>query len=68
MAQRGVTQEMANLWVRTGKALEQSGGQTLYVTRQGAVVVNKAGQVITAYKGQHFDSNMIEVVRQLFRR
>jgi len=66
MAERGVTQAMANTWVQTGKALRQSGGQILYITRQGAVVVNKAGQVITAYGSKYFDANMVEVVKKLF--
>jgi len=57
---------MVNSWVQYGKALQQSGGQTLYVTQQGAVVVNQSGQVITAYTSQYFDANMEAVVQQLF--
>lgn len=63
---RGVTPVMAEYWVKTGKALQQAGDKVLYVTRQGAVVVNKAGQVITAYTSQDFDENMQRIVNQLF--
>ena len=66
MAERGVTQSMANAWVKSGKALQQSGGQILYVTKQGAVCVNKAGQVITAYTSKYFDATMKLVVEKLF--
>lgn len=66
MAERGVTPVMAEYWVKTGKALRQAGDKVLYVTRQGAVVVNKAGQVITAYTSQDFDENMQRIVNQLF--
>ena len=63
---RGVTPVMAEYWVKTGKALQQAGDKVLYVTRQGAVVVNKAGQVITAYTSQDFDENMQRIANQLF--
>ena len=66
MDERGVTQEMVEAWVKTGKALQQAGDKILYITRQGAVVVNKAGQVITAYSSKYFDANMWELVNKLF--
>lgn len=66
MLERGVTEGMVETWVRTGKALQQSGDKILFITKQGAAVVNKAGQVITAYSSQYFDSNMWEVVEKLF--
>ena len=49
MMERGVTQNMVEIWARTGKSLQQVGDKILYVTRQGAVVIDKAGKVITAY-------------------
>jgi len=67
MTERGVTQNMANSWVRTGQSLQQSGGKTLYVTPQGVVVLNTRGQVVTAYTSANFDTTMTNVVRQLFR-
>ena len=65
MSERGVTQAMVDTWVRTGKALQQS-NTILYVTRQGAVVLNRAGQVVTAYTSKYFDANMQAVIKQLF--
>lgn len=57
---------MIEMWVKTGKALQQSGDKILYITRQGAVVINKAGMVITAYTSQYFDANMLEIIKKLF--
>jgi hypothetical protein len=66
MAERGVTPKMVQTWMNTGKVLQQTNDKFLYITQQGAVVVNKAGQVITAYGNKYFDSNMQAVVKQLF--
>ena len=66
MTERGVTQKMVETWMNSGKVLEQTGNKFLYITQQGAVVVNKAGQVVTAYGSKYFDSNMQEVVKKLF--
>jgi hypothetical protein len=66
MAERGVTQKMVEAWMSSGKVLQQTGDKFLYITQQGAVVVNKAGQVVTAYGSKYFDSNMQEVVKKLF--
>ena len=57
---------MVESWVKKGKALQQTGDKVLYVTKQGAVVINKAGQVITAYTNKYFDVSMQEVVEKLF--
>ncbi|MCL2284845.1 MAG: hypothetical protein FWC32_00605 [Firmicutes bacterium] len=66
MAERGVTQGMINAWVSTGKALQQSGNKIIYITQQGAVVIDNAGRIVTAYTSQYFDATMQEVVRTLF--
>ena len=66
MIERGVTQEMVEVWVKNGKALQQAGDKILYITKQGAVVIDKAGAVITAYTNQYFDPAMQEVVEKLF--
>lgn len=42
------------------------GDKILHITQQGAVVINKAGQVITAYTSEYFDSTMKEIVEKLF--
>ena len=66
MIERGVTQNMVEAWVKTGKALQQAGDKILYITKQGAVVIDKAGRVITAYTSQYFDPAMKKVVEKLF--
>ena len=66
MGERGVTRNMVEFWVKTGKALQQSGDKFLFITRDGAAVVNKYGQVITAYGSDYFDSNILEIIKKLF--
>ena len=66
MAERGVTADMIETWVKTGKALRQAGDKILYVTRQGVVVIDKAGRIITAYTSKEFDPIMKEIVKKLF--
>lgn len=66
MAERGVTKTMVESWVNTGKALQQAGDKILYISKEGAVVITNAGQVITAYTNQYFDSAMQEIVKRLF--
>lgn len=66
MSERGVTRNMVETWVRTGKALQQAGDKILYITKQGAVVINKTGQVITAYTSKYFDANMQKIVERLY--
>ena len=46
----------------------KSGGKVLYVTRRGAVVVDRAGKVITDYSSKYYDDNMKRVVARLFGR
>lgn len=66
MSERGVTRNMVETWVRTGKALQQAGDKILYITKQGAVVINKTGQVITAYTSKFFYANMQKIVERLY--
>ena len=66
MAQRGVSQNMAQSIVRSGHAIAQSGGKTLYFTQAGVVVLNKAGEVVTAYSSKFFDSAMKEIIRKFY--
>jgi RHS repeat-associated protein len=68
MAQRGVTQKMVETWMKSGQVLQQAGDKFMYITKAGAVVVDKAGRVITAYGSKYFDSNMQNVVRKLFKK
>lgn len=66
MSERDVTRNMVETWVRTGKALQQAGDKILYITKRGAVVINKTGQVITAYTSKYFDANMQKIVERLY--
>ena len=66
MSERGVTRNMVETWVRTGKALQQAGDKILYITKRGAVVINKTGRVITAYTSKYFDANMQKIVERLY--
>jgi RHS repeat-associated protein len=42
--------------------LAQSGGVRLFLTDEGAVVLNKAGQVVTAYTRKEFDQKILDVL------
>ncbi|MEN2774873.1 polymorphic toxin-type HINT domain-containing protein [Acetivibrio clariflavus] len=66
MMERNVTTDMVNDWVRNGKVLQQSGGQYLFVTREGAAVVNPNGKLITVMSKYDFDEVMENVVNKLF--
>lgn len=66
MAERGITQEMVNAWVASGKALQQSGGQYLFVSKDGVAVVSQNGKLITAYTKKTFDHNMVDMVNRLY--
>ena len=66
MVERGVTKDMIELWVKTGKALQQTPDKILYITKQGAVVVTNAGKIVTTYSSDYFDAEMQRVVECLF--
>ena len=66
MAQRGITQSLARNIVRSGHAIAQSGGKTLFFTKAGVVVLNRAGEVVTAYSSKFFDDAMKEIIRQFY--
>ncbi len=66
MVERGVTQQDVELWVKCGKALQQSGGKIAYITKEGVVILDALGRVITAYGSEYFDEAMIQVIEQLY--
>jgi len=66
MAHRGVTQSMVDNWVSNGKVLKQSSGNHIYITKEGAAVLNSAGELVTTYPRANFDANMLDIVKQLF--
>ena len=66
MAERGVTREMVDHWVKTGKVLQQGAEKLMYITKEGAVVMTKAGKLITTYSSEYFTPEFQEVVKSLF--
>ena len=66
MSQRGVSESMARNIVKSGYAIAQSGGKTLFFTQAGVVVLNKTGEVVTAYSSKFFDAAMKEIIRQFY--
>lgn len=67
MAQRGVSEFLAKNIVKTVTAIAQSGGKTLFFIKAGAVVLNKAGEIVTAYSSDYFDFAMQEIIKQFYR-
>ncbi len=67
MNERGITETMINEIVANGKVLSQNNGDKYaYITREGVVVLTKAGKLITAWGKANFDENMIEIVERLW--
>jgi hypothetical protein len=60
------TKDMVNKWMSEGKVLEQSSGNYIYISKEGVVVFNKSGKMITTYSSQHFDENMTNIIKQIF--
>ncbi len=48
--------------------LEQSAGQKLFLTKEGAVVLDKGGKVITAYTAKEFDKKILDVLERATAR
>lgn len=65
ITQRGMSKNLIASIVKSGKVLDQ-GGKYLYISKKGAVVIDSAGRIITAYSAKYFDANMRQVVRKLF--
>ena len=61
MAQRGVTKEMVETWVATGKAIQQYGDKFLMVTKEGETVITKAGKLVYIWR-RIFDISMQDMV------
>lgn len=66
MAERGITQQMVNAWVSTGKVLQQGADKFAFITKQGMAVVSSAGKLITTYSSAQYDAAMKEIVKKLF--
>ena len=66
MTQRGITQKMVDDWIANGKVLKQSSGNYIYITKEGVAVLNHNNELVTAYPKANFDSNMLNIIEQLF--
>lgn len=45
--------------------LEQAGGNIMYLTRQAAVILDKAGRVVTTYAKEQFQEHVLNVLENL---
>jgi hypothetical protein len=66
LVERGVSKEMIEGWVSAGKVLQQTSDKFIFITKRGAAVVTKAGELVTAYTNTDFDQSMQAIVKQLF--
>ena len=67
MAQRGVSEALAQKIINTGYAVSQSGGKVLYFTNEGVVVLNAAMEVVTAYSSKYFDETVQAIVSLFYK-
>ena len=65
MNERGMSKSLIESVVRNGKVLDQ-GGRFLYISKKGAVVLDKQGHLVTAYSEKYFDNSMKGVIKNLF--
>lgn len=66
MAERGVSKTLINNIIKNGKVLQQAANKFLYITREGAVVMDSSGKIITTYSSKYFDSAIKEAITKLF--
>jgi hypothetical protein len=64
MAERGITQPMVNIWVSTGKVLQQGADKFAFITKQGMAVVTSAGKLVTTYSCAQYDAAMKEIIKK----
>ena len=67
LSERGMTKALAQKIVTKGYAVAQNSGKVLYFTKEGVVVLNAAGQIVTAYTIQYFDEAMQAIVKLFFK-
>ena len=65
--ERGLTRQDIDDIVKNGKTLLQdSGNKFAYITKDGVVIIDKDGKIITAWGKNDFDDNMKMIVEKLF--
>ena len=67
LSERGMSKALAQKIVTKGYAVAQNSGKVLYFTKEGVVVLNAAGQIVTAYTSQYFDEAMQAIVKLFFK-
>ena len=66
MAKRGITEQTLKSWQTLDKAVTQlANGDYLYITKEGAWIVNKAGELQTAWSRANFFPDLELVARAL---
>jgi len=65
MVERGITREMMEGIVTSGKTLPRGGGRYLFVNEEGAVVLSRTGRVITTWSRTQFEPQFWEAFWQL---
>jgi hypothetical protein len=64
MISRGVTEELLKRVVSNPTVvLAQSGGKTLFLTKEGVVVLDKSGLVVTAYTRKEFEKKILDILK-----
>ncbi|MED4781965.1 hypothetical protein P9579_15025 [Brevibacillus choshinensis] len=66
IAQKGVTSEMFESWVKNGKAIMQDENTYLFLTKEGVAVVSKEGIPQTAYTAEYFKDHIKNAITQIF--
>ena len=67
LSERGMSKALAQKIVTKGYAVAQNSGKVLYFTKEGVVVLNAAGQIVTAYTSKYFDEAMQAIVKLFFK-
>ncbi len=65
--ERGISKKLAQEIVKKGYAVAQNNGKVLYFTKKGVVVLNKAGEIVTAYSAKYFDTAMQGIIKLFFK-
>lgn len=65
MSQRGMSKSLIEKIVKSGYTLSQSGGKFLFLTSEGAVVLDSLGKLITTYGSGDFDAEILKVLKAL---
>lgn len=66
MKEKNVSVELMNKIVSSAEiTLKQTGDVTLYLTKEGAVVLNNIGEVVTTYSKDYFKPHIKDILKQI---